>query len=66
MSSYAIGILGYCLILAGIVALTLISRRQGSRIASGRQIIAAIRSTRLGRILLVLGWGWVGWHLFVR
>lgn len=66
MSSYAVGITGYCVLLAALIGLTLAARRPGVPIASGSRLIASIRRTRTGRILLVLGWAWVGWHLFVR
>jgi hypothetical protein len=66
MSSYAIGITGYCLLLAVLIGLTLAGRRPGVPIASGSQLFGSIRRSRTGRILLALGWAWVGWHLFVR
>lgn len=28
--------------------------------------LRAIARHRVGRVLLLLGWGWLGWHLFVR
>ncbi len=66
MSSYAVGILGYCLVFAALAGLTLAARRPGTPIATGTGLIASVRRTRTGRILLALGWAWVGWHLFVR
>jgi hypothetical protein len=66
VSSYAVGITGYCVLLAALIGLTLAARRPDVPIASGSRLIASIRRTRTGRILLVLGWAWVGWHLFVR
>lgn len=66
MSSWAVGITGYCVLLALVIVLTLAARRPGVPIASGSRLIGSIRRTRTGRILLVLGWAWVGWHLFVR
>lgn len=66
MSSYAIGITGYCVLLAALLALTFASHRPATRLSTGGRMIASIRSTRVGRIALVLAWWWVGWHLFVR
>jgi hypothetical protein len=66
MSSWAVGITGYCVLLALVIALTLAARRPGVPIASGSRLFGSLRRTRTGRILLVLGWAWVGWHLFVR
>jgi hypothetical protein len=42
------------------------SYRPESRIPTVGRLVASIRSTYVGRVLLVLGWGWVGWHFFVR
>lgn len=66
MSSYAIGLTGYCVLFAVMIGLAVAARRPGVPVASGDKLIAGIRRTRTGRILLVLGWAWVGWHLFVR
>jgi len=66
MSSYAVGITGYCVLLVALVALIFASRRPAARIPTGGRLFASIRSTRIGRIALVLVWWWVGWHLFVR
>ena len=43
-------------------ALGLIRRRT----ATLGQAIAPLTRTRLGRPLLLAGWLWLGWHLFVR
>jgi hypothetical protein len=66
VSSYAIGVTGYCLLLAALLALTFASHRPEARISTPGRIVASIRSTKAGRIGLVLAWWWVGWHLFVR
>ena len=66
MSTYAIGLLGYCVLVAALIGLTFAARRPGVPIASGSRLIASVRRTRTGRILLALAWAWVGWHLFVR
>jgi hypothetical protein len=66
VSTYAVGITGYCVLLALVIGMTVAARRPGVPIASGSRLIASVRRTRTGRILLVLAWAWVGWHLFVR
>jgi Family of unknown function (DUF6186) len=30
------------------------------------KLVAWLRGNRVVRILLLLGWAWLGWHLFVR
>ncbi len=31
-----------------------------------RQAVDALTRTRLTRSVVLLGWAWIGWHLFVR
>ena len=66
MSSYAVGVAGYLLLLVLLFALIALSHRDGSRVARGGQLLLSIRRSRFGRIALVFAWWWVGWHLFVR
>lgn len=66
MNSHAIAVTGYGVALAAVVALVAVSNRPESRIPTAGRLVASIRSTYVGRVLLVLGWGWVGWHFFVR
>jgi len=30
------------------------------------QLVARITRSRTGRLVIVLAWAWVGWHLFAR
>jgi hypothetical protein len=66
VSSHAIAVTGYCVALAAVAAVVVASYRPESRIPTAGRLVASIRSTYVGRVLLVLGWGWVGWHFFVR
>jgi hypothetical protein len=66
VSSYAVGITGYCVLIAVLIAVAFAAHRPGGPIAAGSALIASIRRSRTGRILLVLAWAWLGWHLFVR
>jgi hypothetical protein len=66
VSSHAVGITGYCVLVAMLIVLAVVARKPGVPIMSGGGLIASIRRSRTGRILLALAWAWVGWHLFVR
>ena len=58
-------LIGYCLIAGALVGCQLasvISRRMPSI----GQVASLIASRWAGRWLLLAGWLWVGWHLFVR
>jgi hypothetical protein len=35
-------------------------------VATPRAAVAAVMSRWPGRVFLVLGWMWLGWHLFAR
>lgn len=52
----ALALLGY------LVAARLIRNRQPGLLA----LVAAINSTRAGRVVLALAWMWLGWHAFAR
>ena len=40
--------------------------RPGSRWTSLSELASRVARTRPGRLLLVAGWGFVGWHVFAR
>ena len=58
-------LVGYCVIAAillGCQVASVVTRR----IPTVGQVASLIASHRAGRWLLLTGWLWVGWHLFVR
>lgn len=56
---------GYYVIAALLLGCQLTSLWSG-RMPSIGQVVSSIASRRPGRWLLMAGWLWVGWHLFVR
>ena len=56
---------GYCLLAAALLGCQMASL-VSLRMASIGQMASLIASRRVGRWLLLAGWLWVGWHLFVR
>ena len=58
-------LVGYCVIAATLLGCQLASA-VSPRIPSIGQVASVIASRRAGRWLLLAGWLWVGWHLFVR
>jgi Family of unknown function (DUF6186) len=55
---------GYAVIAVCAVALELAARRRGG--ATFGDALTWLLHQRAMRVLLVLGWLWLGWHLFVR
>ena len=63
--SRTITLAGYCLLATADAGLQLASLIVGRTPTIG-QVASMIASRRSGRWLLLGGWLWLGWHLFVR
>ncbi len=55
------GLLGLA-VLAGLVSAVVFR----GRFPGPGSLVTRITATRTGRVLLVVGWMWLGWHLFAR
>jgi hypothetical protein len=66
MTSRAITILGYLLIVGCGIALELSSRRPGSPVPSLKAVLRRVMGTRSGRIGLMTAWAWLGVHFLAR
>jgi hypothetical protein len=53
----------WLVVAVGLVVTSVIAHWHHHRLT---QVVAAIRSRRIGALLLGLGWAWVGWHFLVR
>jgi hypothetical protein len=56
---------GFAVIGALLAAWALIAARRPNSVGLDHAVRGLIRSTPL-RLLLFLGWAWLGWHLFAR
>ncbi len=63
--SPAVTVAGYVVLLFAMVIYQLVSVLLG-RSATLGQVLGALKKSLAGRLLLAVGWMWVGWHLFVR
>ncbi len=61
----ALTLCGYGLIVVSAVALEIAARRSG-RFASLAEALGVALRRWPARLLIQLGWLWLGWHLFVR
>jgi Family of unknown function (DUF6186) len=66
MSSRAVTIAGYLLVVGCGVALELASRRPGSPIPSLWALLGRVMSTRSGRVGVMTAWVWLGAHFLAR
>ena len=61
-----ITIAGFVLVIPAMFALEFIARRPGSRIPTAGEWLGYLMRPRIGRVLILLGWWWLGWHYFAR
>jgi hypothetical protein len=66
MGAHAVTLIGFVLMTAAMVALEILGHRPGSRIPTVGQWLGYLMRPRLGRVLVLAGWWWLGWHYFAR
>lgn len=60
-----ITVAGYVLVVVVAIGLELTARRTRRVVTFGEMLAVALRRPSM-RLLLQIGWLWIGWHLFVR
>jgi Family of unknown function (DUF6186) len=66
VSTRVITIIGFAAAFLAVGWLQLAARRPGSRIPTLGQWFGYVMRGRAGRLLVLLGWLWLGWHYFAR
>lgn len=66
MPTRAITIAGFALVIAAMVVLEIVARRRTTRIPTAGEWLGYLMRPRVGRVLILLGWWWIGWHYFAR
>ena len=66
MSTHVVTVIGYACVIGLLGVLEALAHRRGSRIPKLGEWFGYMMSTRAGRVLVLLGWGWLGWHFFAR
>jgi hypothetical protein len=64
MSSRSMTFIGFAVIVAACVGWSAVAPRTG-RVSLPR-LLARLTRSRLARLVVVLAWAWLGWHLFAR
>jgi hypothetical protein len=65
MSARTLTFTGFALITAAAIVWTVVTAARRD-LPTLRHALAALVRARPTRMLVLLGWAWIGWHLFVR
>jgi Family of unknown function (DUF6186) len=63
--SRSVTLIGYAVIAVGAVSLQL-GALHSRRFPSAGEFVSRLMHRRLVRMLMITGWLWLGWHVFVR
>jgi Family of unknown function (DUF6186) len=66
MSMRGITIVGFVAVIAALVLLELLGRNPRTRIPTLGEWLGYVMRPAAGRVLILLGWLWLGWHYFAR
>jgi hypothetical protein len=66
MVTRVITIIGFAALILALFVLELLARRKGSRIPTLGEWLGYVMRPKAGRLLILLGWLWLGWHYFSR
>ena len=66
MVTRVLTILGFAAVIAALAVLELLGRRKGSRIPTLGEWLGYVMRSRAGRLLILLGWLWIGWRYSSR
>ncbi|MDA8264711.1 MAG: DUF6186 family protein [Actinomycetota bacterium] len=56
----------WAVLAAAALLLEAFGRRRITGLVSAEELIRYFMKARVGRVIFVLGWMWLGWHLFAR
>ena len=65
MSARLVTFAGFALLAAAVAAWSVVSTRRPS-LVSLSELLSRITTSRPLRLLVVIAWAWLGWHLFAR
>lgn len=65
MDTHTITLVGYTVLLSALAVYEILALRVAAIPTLG-DLAAVIARSRAGRWFLLVGWVWLGWHLFVR
>ena len=66
MTARTVFLLGYVLVGLALTALMLLSHRRPSPVATVTELAEAATRRRVGRVIVMLVWWWIGFHVLAR
>ncbi|MBO0808509.1 MAG: hypothetical protein J2P32_09440 [Actinobacteria bacterium] len=66
MTTRIITIVGFVLVIGAMLVLEYLGRRPDSKVPTVGQWFGYLMRPRIGRLLVLVGWWWLGWHYFAR
>jgi hypothetical protein len=66
MNSHDLALLVYGSIVACGIVLELVGHSRWSKLPTLEQMLTWVMRTRIGRVGVIAGWGWLGLHYFAR
>jgi Family of unknown function (DUF6186) len=66
MTTRVMTIIGFACVIIALFALEVIGRRPTTRVPTLGEWLGYLMRPRAGRVAILLGWLWLGWHYFAR
>ena len=66
MNSHDVTVLGFLILLSGLIGTEISARRADSKIPTFDQVLTRIMRTRTGRVGMLVAWAWLGLHFFAK
>ncbi len=66
MNSHDVTVLGFVIVLAGLIGTEITARQGHTSIPTLGQVFTRIMRTRTGRVGVLVAWAWLGLHFFAK
>jgi Family of unknown function (DUF6186) len=66
MATRVVTIIGFATLILALFVLEYLGRRKDTRIPTLSEWLGYVMRSWAGRLLILLGWLWLGWHYFSR
>jgi uncharacterized protein DUF6186 len=66
LNSHDITVVGFLVILSGLIGAEIIARSGRTEIPRFAEVVTRIMRTRTGRVGILVAWAWLGLHFFAK